>query len=192
MVAGTLFLVVGASGVGKDTLINGAKAALADDEHFVFARRTITRPADAGGEDHCAVTADEFARLREAGRFLVAWSAHDLHYGLPIEIAQELAIGRHVIANGSRAAIADAAARVRQVVVVEITAPPVLVARRLTGRRRESDAQVAERLGRATPPYPAGVEVVLVANDTDVETGVARLVAAFRRAARAGHEPNLT
>jgi ribose 1,5-bisphosphokinase PhnN len=66
MAAGTLFLVVGASGVGKDNVIEGAKAALAGDDHFFFARRTITRSADAGGEDHCAVTADEFARLRDA------------------------------------------------------------------------------------------------------------------------------
>jgi thymidine phosphorylase len=180
MAAGTLFLVVGASGVGKDTLIKGAKKALADDDHFVFARRTITRPADAGGEDHYPVTADEFARLRDSGRFLVAWSAHDLDYGLPIEIARELANGRHVIANGSRAAIADAAARVAQVVVVDITAPPDLVARRLAARGRESDAQVAERLARPTPPCPAGVEVVSVANDADIATGVAQLVAAIR------------
>jgi thymidine phosphorylase len=180
MAAGTLFLVVGASGVGKDTLIDGAKAALADDPHFVFARRTITRPVDAGGEDHCAVTADEFVRLRDAGRFLIAWSAHDFDYGLPIEIAQELADGTHVVANGSRAVVADAAARVAQVVVVEITAPPDLVAKRLAARGRESDAQVAERLARATPPYPAGVEVVTIANDADIATGVARFVAALR------------
>ncbi|MFL4970249.1 MAG: phosphonate metabolism protein/1,5-bisphosphokinase (PRPP-forming) PhnN [Xanthobacteraceae bacterium] len=180
MAGGTLFLVVGASGVGKDTLIGAAKAALAGDNHFVFTRRTITRLADAGGEEHCAVTADEFARRRDAGRFLVAWSAHDLDYGLPIEIGQELANGRHVIANGSRAAIADAAERVAQLVIVEVTAPPDLVARRLAGRGRESDAQVAERLARATPPYPAGTEVVSVANDADVATGVARFVAALR------------
>jgi len=180
MAGGTLFLVVGASGVGKDTLIDSAKAALAGDGHFVFARRTITRPPDAGGEDHRAVTAQEFARLRDAGRFLVAWSAHDLDYGLPIEIAQELAGGRHVIANGTRAAIADAVARVARLVVVEITAPPHLVARRLATRGRESDAQIAERLARETPPYPAGVEVVSVANDCDIATGVVRFVAAIR------------
>ena len=43
--AGTFFLVVGASGVGKDALLSGAKAALRGDDRFIFVRRTITRPA---------------------------------------------------------------------------------------------------------------------------------------------------
>ena len=44
---GRLFVVVGASGAGKDTLIAGALAA---DPRLHWARRVITRPAVAGGE----------------------------------------------------------------------------------------------------------------------------------------------
>ena len=36
--------------------MDGARAALADDADIVFARRVITRSADAGGEDHEALT----------------------------------------------------------------------------------------------------------------------------------------
>ena len=86
--AGTMYLVVGPSGAGKDTLLDGARQALAGDARYVFARRAITRPADAGGEEHDSVTSDEFARRRERGDFMVSWSAHGLDYGLPLSLRQ--------------------------------------------------------------------------------------------------------
>ena len=80
--AGTLFLVVGPSGAGKDSLIDGLRARL-DPSRFVFARRTITRPSGAPGEDHLACSETEFERARSRGDFLITWQAHGLHYGLP-------------------------------------------------------------------------------------------------------------
>lgn len=62
MEAGRLFYVVGASGVGKDTLIRHARDALRPNaHHIVFAHRYITRPVDAGGENPIALTQAEFA-----------------------------------------------------------------------------------------------------------------------------------
>jgi thymidine phosphorylase len=179
MVAGTFFLVVGASGAGKDTLLDGARRHLADDDRFVFARRVITRPADAGGEHHMSVSPAEFARRRDAGDFLAHWSANGLDYGLPIAIGGELSRGRHVVANGSRAAAAEIAARIENTVVIEITAAPELIAQRLAARGRETLEAVAARLVRVTPPFPERVEVIRVANDADPESGVAKLVAAL-------------
>jgi thymidine phosphorylase len=180
MTAGTFFLVVGASGVGKDTLLDGVRRHLADDDRFMFVRRVITRPADAGGEDHTSVSPAEFARRREAGDFLAHWSANGLDYGLPIAIGDELARGRHVVANGSRAAVAEVATRVENTVVIEITAAPETIAQRLAARGRETAEAVAARLARVTPPFPKSVEVIRVANDADPESGVAKLVAALQ------------
>lgn len=179
MAAGTLFLVVGPSGVGKDTLLDGARAALKDDSRFLFARRTITRAADAGGEDHDAVTPEEFARRKAAGAFLLTWDAHGLEYGLPSALSDALAEGRTVVANGSRATIAELAKRVDNLVVVEITAPPEAVAARLRARGREDEAQVAARVARTVPSMPDGIHAVRIINDADVATGIAKLVAAL-------------
>ena len=80
-----LVLVVGPSGAGKDTLLEAARQALADDPRFRFVRRVITRPADAGGEAHEAVTAEEFA----AREFALQWQAHGLSYGIPADAIED-------------------------------------------------------------------------------------------------------
>jgi len=177
--AGTFFLIVGASGVGKDTLLDGAKRLLAEDRRFVFARRAITRPAEAGGEDHICTSPEEFVRRRSAGDFFIHWSAHGFDYGLPMTLAHELACGRHVIANGSRAIIANIAGRIENLVVIEITAAPDTITQRLSARGRETADAIAARLVRAAPPFPPDVEVVPIVNDADEKTGAENLAAAL-------------
>jgi ribose 1,5-bisphosphokinase len=172
-----LVLVVGPSGAGKDTLLNAARRTLADDARFRFVRRVITRPADPGGEDHEPVTEAEFT----AGKFALQWQAHGLRYGIPADIANDVASGVVVIANVSRAVIAEAAARF-PVRVIEITAPPKVLAERLAMRGRETAADIAARLARSVP-LPGNVAVETVMNDATPETGAQRFVAALIRAA---------
>jgi|SRR5271166_6572760 len=174
-----LVLVVGPSGAGKDTLLDAARAALADDPRFRFVRRVITRPAEAGGELHEAVSDAEFA----ARDFALTWQAHGLRYGIPATIAADLAAGRVVVANVSRSVIAAAAGRF-PVRVIEITAPPEVLAARLATRGREGVADVAARLARSVA-LPDGVPIETVTNDVTVDAGAARFLAALNRAAEA-------
>jgi phosphonate metabolism protein PhnN/1,5-bisphosphokinase (PRPP-forming) len=171
-----LVLVVGPSGAGKDTLLDAARQALADDPRFRFVRRVITRPADAGGEVHEAVTAEEFA----AREFALQWQAHGLSYGIPAA-----AIERDVVAvaNASRSVIADAA-RLFPTRVIEVTAPADVLAARLAARARENAADVTERLSRRVS-LPDDVDVETVANDASLAEGVERFLAALNRAASA-------
>jgi len=183
MAAGTLFFIIGPSGSGKDTLIEGARAALAAGGRYVFARRVITRKAGSPGEDHEGVTEESFAGLEQAGHFLIHWQAHGLRYGLLSALAGDLKSGRHVIANGSRAVVADLAARVARLVVVEVTAPKEILAERLQRRGRETAEDIRRRLDRQVPPLPPGIEVVQVSNDGLPEIGIERFLAALDRAA---------
>jgi len=64
-----LILIVGPSGAGKDTLMNGARKALADDPRVRFVRRVITRNGEMGQEAHDSVTEQAFELRRLAGEF---------------------------------------------------------------------------------------------------------------------------
>lgn len=175
--AGRLVAVVGPSGAGKDTLLAAFAAA---HPETVLIRRAITRPADAGGEDHEALSEAEFAARADAGGFLFHYTAHGLHYGIPRSVLDQVAAGRLVLFNGSRAALPAARAAFPALEVVMITAPAQVLAARLAARGRESADQIAARLDRAALAAPPGAAVVV--NDGTVAQGVARLAEALNLA----------
>jgi phosphonate metabolism protein PhnN/1,5-bisphosphokinase (PRPP-forming) len=174
-VAGRLILVVGPSGAGKDSLIAGARAALAGHPEFLFPRRIITRESDPGSEDHFTLSEADFAQQQAAGAFFLSWGAHGLHYALPGAIADALAAGRTVIANVSRAVIDEARRKHATTTVVVVTAPPEVLAERLLARGREDAADVRDRLARAAE-QPSGPGVVTVMNDGPLEVAVERFL----------------
>ena len=73
-----LILVVGPSGVGKDSLLEGEKSRLEGDSRFHFLRRDITRSASAGVEAHNAVSLAQFTDTLNRGGYGLNWGAHDL------------------------------------------------------------------------------------------------------------------
>ncbi len=179
MPRGIFFLVVGPSGAGKDSLIAGAEKALDGDRRYVFARRTITRPGDSSGEEHVEASAEDFAGHAAAGGFLLSWQAHDAEYGIPASLGDELAAGRHVVANVSRGVIAHAVAEFPPVQVIEVTAPFSERVERLVDRGRDDDGAIADRLARRPAPLPDGTQAITVANDGNLAQGVQRFLAAL-------------
>ncbi len=63
---GRLILVVGPSGAGKDTIIDGAKEACAGNPAIVFPRRVVTRAVSAT-EDHDTLDDAAFDRAVNDG-----------------------------------------------------------------------------------------------------------------------------
>ncbi len=172
-----LVLIAGPSGAGKDTLLDAVRAMLANDPRVRFARREITRPATPGGEDHLPIDVDDFRKRRDAGLYALCWEAHGLCYGISAGVADDLARGVTVVASVSRAIIPDAATKF-PVRVVEITAPAEVLAKRLSARARESADDIARRLSRQVP-FPAGIEIVTVMNDSTIEAGAEQLLRAI-------------
>ena len=70
--SGAIIVVVGPSGAGKDSVIGYVAQHFSGRADIDFVRRVITRPSDAGGEDHASVATDEFDARLETGDFAVA------------------------------------------------------------------------------------------------------------------------
>lgn len=144
--SGLWVFVCGPSGAGKDSVMSWAAEHLAARQDIVFARRMVTR-ASLPGSDHDPVTPQQFARLIGSGGLVWCWEAHGFHYGIEAHYAAQVAAGRVVVVNGSRAHAGglDAAEQVR---VVQIVADADQLATRLEQRGRDAPQEVIRRLAR--------------------------------------------
>lgn len=160
-----LIYVMGASGSGKDSLMRYAREKLARHPNIVFAHRYITRPADAGGENHVSLSPDEFASRAAAGLFALHWQSHGHHYGIGIEIDQWLANSATVIVNGSREYLPHVVSRYGDVVPLLIKVSPDVLRERLLRRGRETSDQIEKRLHRHQVLSDSCGECLTVNND---------------------------
>lgn len=184
MNTGCLYYVMGPSGVGKDSVLAWVR------EHGVSygvlcAHRYITRPAQAGGENHVALSEAEFRTREQRGLFALTWEAHGLQYGIGNEVGHWLAHGADVLVNGSRAAFALACERFQVLRPVLITASPEVIASRLAARGRESAAEIAMRIARLNA-YPVPPGGIVIRNDGCLAEAGASLLQAIRPDAEAG------
>lgn len=179
MSPGTMIVVVGPSGAGKDSLINLARAHYASDPQVGFVQRVITRPVDGATEDHIPATVDDFHELNGQGGFAVSWGAHGLFYGIPVETRDDLASGRTLIANGSRAAIGAFVSAYPTVAVVEVTARPDIIASRLAARGRESQEEIEKRIARDTGQWHPDCPHIRIDNSGELADASAALIAAI-------------
>jgi ribose 1,5-bisphosphokinase len=176
-----LIYIVGASGSGKDSLMRHARERLAQEPSVVFAHRYITRPAQAGGENHIALTPSEFDARHAAGLFAMRWNSHGLNYGIGIEIHQWLAKNVSVIVNGSREYLDTARTRYRDLLPVWIDVAPEVLRERLLARGRESLTEIEARLIRHTALQCVTRVGEIIHNNGPIEESGAQLVKLIER-----------
>ncbi|MFO1033346.1 MAG: phosphonate metabolism protein/1,5-bisphosphokinase (PRPP-forming) PhnN [Hyphomicrobiales bacterium] len=177
---GTLVLVVGPSGAGKDSIIRGAKLALASDPDFVFPRRVVTRKPDAAVEEHDSVSDMAFALAVAQGDYAVWWKAHGNCYGIPISMEDSLRMGKTVIFNCSRTVLDEVSKVYPSVAVVDVQVKASLLVDRIVGRGRETHEEALRRVSREVPPYPANLAVHPVRNDGTPERAIAAFCALLK------------
>ncbi|TDR82981.1 phosphonate metabolism protein/1,5-bisphosphokinase (PRPP-forming) PhnN [Paludibacterium purpuratum] len=177
---GRLWYVIGPSGAGKDSLLAYARERLSGQARLVFAHRYITRPADAGGENHIALSEQEFQCRERHGCFALCWRRHALCYALGGEVETWLAQGLDVVVNGSRSTLAAAAAHFPTLTPLWVLASPAILSARLRARGRETPAAIERRLREAAGFVPPCGSLV-VQNDGSLVEGGEALVALLQR-----------
>jgi ribose 1,5-bisphosphokinase len=176
-----LIYVMGPSGAGKDSVMNLARGMLTPDMPVTFAHRYITRSAEAGGENHVAVTAAEFALRREHGLFAFHWEAHGNHYGIGREIHAWRKAGLTVVISGSREHFLRLGGIDDDTYPVLITAPADRLVERLAARGREIGSAAIARLDRSEAYDMADPRLVTIMNDGALETAARAFVSLLVR-----------
>jgi len=144
-----IIYVMGASGVGKDTLLCYVRRNTVRGSPWVVAHRYITRASDSGTENHIELTDTEFDHHQAAGMFALHWQSHDCRYGIGVEIDEWLARGFNVVVNGSRAYLDCARALYPALLAVKIIVSDAVLEQRLSHRGRETATEIRSRLQRA-------------------------------------------
>lgn len=88
-------------------------------------------------------------------------------------------LGKHIVANCSRQAIAGLQKQVDNLGVIYIHAIETTLANRLRLRGRETDGQIKHRLKRKSPPLPKNVTIVDIDNNGTLEERRQLFVAAI-------------
>src|SRR3989344_685352 len=146
--AGRLIYIIGPSGSGKDSLLDAARARLAERGCRIV-RRVITRSAEAVGEAALGVSPQQFVQMQAQGAFALSWHANGLSYGIPRQIDDWLAAGQDVLVNGSRGYLPKARERYPELLAILLQVDEAALRQRLHARGRESAEQIEARLARS-------------------------------------------
>jgi ribose 1,5-bisphosphokinase len=145
-----LIYIMGPSGSGKDSLMAEARLRLPAEAPVVFAHRYITRPADAGGENHVALSRAEFQLRLSRGLFVLSWQSHGFAYGIGREIDIWMQAGLSVVVNGSRGALSVVLKAYPGLLPVLVEVSVETLRERLAVRGREDAGEIEARLAQAS------------------------------------------
>jgi len=171
-----LFLLVGNSGSGKDSVLNYAITHWDLKSPLIkVPQRYITRPPHET-EPYFSVTEMEFLQMQKEGKFVFTWRSYNHNYGVPAEIKDWLNQGDIVVVNVSRDIIPEVRRLFPEVKVIFVKVPFAITTDRIEKRARENteSLEFQERLKRAqeNPDYP-NADIVIENSGTLEESGFA-------------------
>jgi ribose 1,5-bisphosphokinase len=169
-----LIYVVGPSGAGKDSVLMRLRETWDTADDACWARRTVTREVQPGGEANESVSESDFKRLLDQQAFALHWQANGLFYGIRQSELSPLYKGQYVFVNGSRGHLDSLLAAFPKASVVHITASLEVLRERLKLRQRECEQDIDRRLARnVNMALPKNT--LLIQNDGSLDAAVQTL-----------------
>lgn len=148
---GALFVVTGASGTGKTTLVKAALAHVPDLGWSVSATTRPPRPGEQDGVDYHFVSPERFDALLAADALLEWAAVYGNRYGTPRGPVEEaLAAGRSILLEIDYQGARKVRAAMPEAVTLFVLPPsPAVIEERLRGRSTDSEAVIARRVADA-------------------------------------------
>ena len=147
---GKLFVISGASGVGKSTVLAKVMAERKDLTSSVSATTRDPRPGETEGVSYYFVSKEKFMDMITADEFLEYDDHMDNYYGTPkTQLEEKLSRGHVLLDIEPNGAFIVKHARPDATLI--FIAPPSVeeLEKRLRNRGDTSEAQIAKRLGRS-------------------------------------------
>ena len=150
MSKGKLFIISGASGVGKGTVLEGVMKVRKDLAFSVSATTRPPRPGEVEGKHYYFVTRDRFQQMVEQDDFLEFDHHADNGYGTPRAQLEEKLLDSHVILDIEPKGAKIVHEKRPDATLIFIMPPSVEeLERRLRGRGDTPEEQIAMRMERA-------------------------------------------
>lgn len=150
MAKGKLFIISGASGVGKSTVLKKVMDGRPDLQFSVSATTRAARPGEQEGVHYYFVTTEKFEKMIKEDAFL-EYDAHNKnYYGTPAQQVEDKLQKGHVILDIEPVGAFNVQKKRPDATLIFIEAPSwEELERRLRGRGDTPEDQIAMRLERA-------------------------------------------
>ena len=147
---GKLFVISGASGVGKSTVLSKVMQGRDDLKFSVSATTRAPRPGEVDGISYYFVTKERFEEMIAAGEFLEYDPHMNNYYGTPKGQALEKMESGHVLLDIEPKGAAQVRKAMPEATLIFIMPPSVEeLERRLRGRGDTSEEQIRIRMERS-------------------------------------------
>jgi len=171
-----LFLIVGNSGSGKDSLIQAVKNKFPiQNKEIKVPIRVITRPASPDTEDFESISEEAFNILKKQGAFALDWYIYGLYYGVRKNIELWISQGHPVLINVSRSILIDAKQKYPDLKIIFVKVPFEITAKRMKERGREDTESMKKRLERARSNQSLPSADFVVDNSGDLEEAAEKM-----------------